>query len=41
VERVIETVKDRFRVFDKYFPCRCSKPEHISNFMQLFEYTAP
>ncbi len=36
VERIIETVKDRIRVFDKYFPCRCSKPEHVSNFLRLY-----
>jgi putative transposase len=36
VERIIETIKDRIRVFDKYFPCRCGKPEHVANFLRLF-----
>ena len=36
VERIIETIKDRIRVFDKYFPCRCSKPVHVSNFLRLY-----
>jgi transposase-like protein len=36
VERLIETVKDRIRVFDKYFPYRCGNPSHVSNFLRLF-----
>lgn len=36
IERMIETVKDRARVFDGYYPCRCGKPEHASNFLRLF-----
>ena len=38
VERIIETIKDRLRVFNKCFPCRHSKPEHVyvSNFFHLY-----
>jgi len=36
VERLIETVKDRLRVFDKYFPCCCGDLSHISNFLRLY-----
>jgi putative transposase len=36
VERLIETIKDRIRVFDKYFPCRCGNPSHVTNFLRLF-----
>jgi len=35
VERLIETVKDRLKVFDKYFPCRCRYRSHVSNFLRL------
>jgi transposase-like protein len=36
VERLIETIKDRARVFDGYYPCKCGKPDHVWNFLRLF-----
>jgi len=33
---LIETVKDRLRVFDNYLPCGCGNPNHVSDFLRLF-----
>ena len=36
VERLIETVKDRTRSFDGYYPCRCGDSMHVWNFLRLY-----
>lgn len=39
VESFFAIVKDRTRVFDHYFPCKCEKiPEHVYNWLYLFVF---
>ncbi|MFQ5712255.1 MAG: hypothetical protein ACE5GD_10840 [Candidatus Geothermarchaeales archaeon] len=38
VERCIEALRDRLRGFDAYFPCRCSRKDHVRNFLALWRH---
>jgi len=38
MERINEHIKDRTEAFDKFFPCRKPKFDHIKNWFRAFKF---